>query len=346
MHTKNRRADPGIEADPYGEGAAVPASRAVDLLGGRFLFESDSKELLALVDQAYAGLPGQLFTPRPKTYRVKLMLTPAPARSKPRGARVKNPPPISMLHGAGFLGSATPSSTFVVLCPKERTGLVSVSAEMLRFPYHLRYEAIEFAAFTLACRAQGLMPLHAACVGVEGRGILLMGPSGAGKSTIALQCLLDGFDFLSEDSVFVAPRSMRATGAANFLHVRADSLRWVDQPRIHSIISSSAVIHRRSGIKKFEIDLRRKDFKLAKTPLKIIGVVFLSPQPSGRGPLLTRLSSRETLSRLRREQAYGASLPQWRSFSRRLLHLGGFEMLRGPHPRAGAQALRYMLQSA
>jgi hypothetical protein len=344
MHTKNRRTDHGIESDPYGEGAPVPVRRAVNLLGGRFRFESNSKELLALVDEAYAGLPGHLFSSTPKTFRVKLMLTPAPARSIRRTARRRTPPPISMLHGAGFLGSATPSSTFVVLSPRECTGLVSVSAEMLRFPYHLRYEAIEFAVFTLACRAQGLVPLHAACVGLHGRGILLMGSTGAGKSTVALQCLLEGFDFLSEDSVFVAPKSMRATGAANFLHVRADSLRWLGGSRVRSIISESPVIKRRSGIEKFEVDLRQKEFRLAKAPLKIVGVAFLSPRSVGRGPLLNPLSSSETLARLKREQAYGESLPQWRSFRRNILRLGGFEILRGPHPAAGAQALRSLLQ--
>lgn len=347
MHAKkDRRVEPGIEADPYGEGVLVPVRKAVNLLGGRFHFESDSKELLALVDAAYAGLPSHLFSSAPKTFRIKLMMTPAPARSRRRTAQQKEPPPIPMLQGAGFLGSATPSSTFVVLCPKERTGLVSVAAEMLRFPYHLRYEAIEFAVFTLACRAQGLVPLHAACVGLNGRGILLMGSSGAGKSTVALQCLLEGFDFLSEDSVFVAPKSMRATGAANFLHVRADSLRWLGRSRVRSIISGSPVIQRRSGIEKFEVDLRRKEFRLAKAPLKIMGVVFLSPQSGAPGRLLKPLANSATLARLKREQAYGESLPQWHSFRRNLLRLGGFEMLRGPHPAAGAAALRSLLQSA
>jgi hypothetical protein len=346
MNAKNRRVDPGIEADPYGEGASVPVRKPLNLLGGRFHFESDSRELLALVDAAYAGLPGHLFSSTPKTFRIKLMLTPTPAKASRRTAWQKEPPPISMLHGAGFLGSATPSSTFVVLSPKERTGLVSVSADMLRFPYQLRYEAIEFAVFTLACRAQGLVPLHAACVGLGGRGILLMGSSGAGKSTVALQCLLEGFDFLSEDSVFVAPNSMHATGAANFLHVRPDSLRWLGRSRARSIISRSPVIQRRSGIKKFEVDLRRKEFRLAKAPLKIIGVVFLSPQAGGTGPLLKSLSNSETLARLKHEQAYGESLPQWRAFSRKLLRLAGFEMRRGPHPSASAQTLRALLQSA
>jgi hypothetical protein len=343
MTTKNR-VDPDIASDPFSERTPSLASGKLNLMGGRFRFESNSEELLALVDAAYAGLPSHLFSPTPKTFRIKLMLTPKPTPgSLRRAARRTEPPPISMFNGAGFLGSATPSSTFVALCPKERTGLVSVSEEMLRFPYHIRYELVEFAVFTLACRAQGLVPLHAACVGLDGRGILLMGPSGAGKSTVALQCLLDGFDFLSEDSVFVAPKSMRATGTANFLHVREDSLRWLRRSRVRSIISESPVIQRRSGIEKFEVDLRRKEFRLAKAPLKIVGVAFLSPESGGTGPLLRSLSTSETLARLKAEQAYGASLPQWRAFSRTLLRLGGFEVLRGAHPAASVEALRSLL---
>jgi hypothetical protein len=343
MHTKNRRTDPGIQSDPFGERAPVLVRGPLNLMGGRFEFESNSKELLALVDAAYAGLPGHLFSPAPGIFRVKLMLTPAPAKSMRRTARPNEPPPTAMLHGPGFLGSATPSSTFVVLCPKERTGLVSVSGEMMRFPYHLRYEVIEFAVFTLACRAQGLVPLHAACVGLHGRGILLMGPTGAGKSTLALQCLLEDFDFLAEDAVFVAPDSMRATGTANFLHVRADSLQWLGRSRARSIISRSPVIQRRSGIEKFEVDLRRGKFHLAKTPLKIAGVAFLSPRSAGKGPQVRPLSESDTRARLQREQGYGASLPQWHAFNRKLLRLGGVEILRGPHPSTSVAALRSLL---
>jgi hypothetical protein len=155
-----------------------------------------------------------------------------------------------MIHGAGLLGGATFASNAVILSPREGAALVVVSPQMLRFPYHTRYELIEFAVFTLAARAQRLVPLHAACVGLDGRGILLMGPSGAGKSTVALHCLLNGFDFLSEDSVFVAPDTMLATGVANFLHVRADSLGWLGRSREAGAIAKSPVIQRRSGVKK------------------------------------------------------------------------------------------------
>jgi hypothetical protein len=346
MITKNHGMVPDIESDPFGERIETSTRRRLQLMGGRFDFESNSPELLRLVDAAYAGLPSHRFSSGSPRFRVRLLLMPRPAAAgvgdRPARARWQ-PPPISMIQGAGFLGSATESSTFVLLSPAQRTALVSVSQAMMRFPYNVRYELIEFAVFTLASRAQRLVPLHAACVGLDGRGILLMGPSGAGKSTVALQCLLDGFDFLSEDSVFVAPNSMRATGTANFLHVREDSLCWLGRSRVRSMIRNSPIIRRRSGVEKFEVDLRRGGFKLAKAPLKIIGVAFLSSRPAGTGPLLRSLSTSETLARLKREQAYGASLPQWRAFSRNLLRLGGFEVLRGAHPSASVEALRSLL---
>ena len=145
-----------------------------------------------------------------------------------------------MIEGGGILGSATDSSTFVVLSPERREALVSVSRSMLHFPVsRFGSELIEFAVFTLASRAQRLVPLHAACVGLNGHGILLMGLTGAGKTTVALHCLLNGFDFLSEDSVFVAPKSMTATGIANFIHVRAESLRWLEGSPLSLLIQRS-----------------------------------------------------------------------------------------------------------
>jgi hypothetical protein len=247
-----------------------------------------------------------------------------------------------MLNGAGFLGGAAPAANFVLVSPREHAAIAVISPQMLRFRYHTRYEMIEFAVFTLAARAQQLVPLHAACVGRGQRGVLLMGPSGAGKSTVALQCLSAGFDFLSEDSVFVAPDSMLATGVANFLHVRADSANW-QSPAEAARIRRSPVIQRRSGVKKFEMDLRQGPFRLAKSPLKIASIVFLSPRRAGAEPLLKPLSRSELLKRLAAEQAYAARQPQWRPFARNAARLTGYELRRGRHPHESAVALGSLL---
>jgi len=248
-----------------------------------------------------------------------------------------------MLSAPGLLGGATPSSNFVIVSPAERSALVAVSPWMLESAYHTRYELIEFAVFTLAARVQGLVPLHAACVGRNGRGILLMGPSGAGKSTVALQSLLQGLDFLAEDSVFVSPETMLATGIANFVHLRADSVRWIERDRDAAAIRRSPVIRRRSGVRKFERNLRNSGYRLAASALQITALVFLSPQAAGAGPVLNRLSRSALPAQLTAAQAYAANRPEWSAFSKRAARLEAFELRRGLHPREAVEALCTLL---
>src|SRR5580704_15630588 len=319
MTRKNQRIIPDLYADPFGE--RTPMLREhLQLLGARIRFESISRQLLHLVESAYGGLPRHRLSDAGPRLTVRLQLmSGGPSRS-----RRLEPPPLNMISGGGFLGGATRGSNFVVLSPQERSALVGISPQMLRFPYHTRYELIEFAVFSLAQRVQGLVSLHAACVGLGGRGVLMMGPSGAGKSTVALLCLLQGLDFLSEDAVFVAPDSLLATGIANFLHVPANSLRWIERNNA-AAIRHSPVIRRRSGVKKFELDLRRGGYRLAASPLQIGAVVFLSTKSAGTGPLLRPLSKSRLLANLVKAQAYAANQPEWPIFKRRVSRLDAFE---------------------
>jgi hypothetical protein len=327
---------PELLSDPFREHAALAVRGPLQLLGGRFTFESNSHQLLGLADVAYARLPRHRLAAEAPNLRVGLLL-----RSG-GGARF-GPPSLVTFSAAGFVGGASGSSSLVMVAPRQRSALVAVPAHMLRFPYHTRYELIEFAVFTLASRVQGLVSLHAACVGSGKRGLLLMGPSGSGKSTVALQALLQGFDFISEDSTLVAPVTMLATGVANFLHVRADALRWVSQARDLAAIRDSPVITRRSGVKKFEVDLRVGAHRLAASPLKLVAAVFLSAKNARGGRLLNPLSRRELLAKLTTTQVYAAQQPHWAAFCRKMAGLGAFELRRGRHPREAVEALGELL---
>lgn len=340
MIAKNDTMVPDQYVDPFGERSPTMIRERLQLLGARFRFESNSRQLLHLVDTAYTDLPRHRLSTAVPRLKVSLLLK---GDDPPHRRRRFEPPALNMFAGVGLLGGAPNSTNFVVVSPQDRAALVVVSPTMLRFPYHTRYELIEFAVFTLAARTQKLVSLHAACVGRGGRGILLMGPSGSGKSTVTMQWLLQGLDFLSEDSVFVTPDTMLATGVSNFLHVRSDSLRWVERPSEAATIRKSPVIRRRTGVRKFEVDLRRGRYRLSPSPLKITAVVFLSPQDAGSSPLLTPLSKARLLARLTAAQAYAASQPQWSTFSEGVSKLDGFEMRRGRHPLEAVEALRELL---
>jgi len=328
--------------DPFCERSPMAWRTRLQLLGGRFHFESNSRQLLRLVKVAYAGLPRHRFSPNAAPFRIRLRLVASNAlRTTPE------PPSLKTLSGpGGLLCGIMDAANFAVLSPNERSGLVVVSRDMLRHPYHVRYELIEFVVFTLASRAQGLVSLHAACVGRSGRGLLLMGSSGTGKSTLALHCLMQGLDFLAEDAVFVRPDQMMATGVSNFLHVRRDSLRFLDDASMVSRIRKSPIIHRRSGVQKFEVDLRHPGCRLALAPLGIDGIVFLSTRSAGFGTTVVPLRNRELITRLEAAQPYAAQLPTWQAFRKRLSGLRGFELRRGRHPAEAAVAMRHILDSA
>ncbi|WP_158628901.1 serine kinase [Dyella choica] len=326
-------------ADPFSERYPRHLSVHQQLLGGSFLFESDSQALLDLVVAAFGELPPHCFPGIAPELRVELRLV--PERNLPNAGE---PPPVQLQSGLGLLLGVINSANYVVISPAQRQALIVVSEDMLEFSYHLRYELIEFAVYVLATRCQGLVPLHGACVGREGRGILLLGDSGAGKSTLTLHGLLQGLDFLAEDAVFVQPESMLATGIANYLHVKADGLPLLDSEAARSWIGGSAVIRRRSGVEKFEADLRLGDGRLAAEPLKLVGAVFASAEVAeNSGALLRPIPKDEIAARLRADQPYASGQAGWLHFQQKLVRMGVHELRRGAHPRAAVEALHALL---
>jgi hypothetical protein len=328
-----------VNLDPFRERSEGFHVLQQQILGGSFHFESSSRALLQLVEAAYAGLPQHQLPGVVREFHIELRLVAA------RVAPVSDlPPPMQTQSGAGLLCGVMDASNYVVLSPTQGRALVVASADMLEWPYHLRYELIEFAVFTLATRGLGLVPLHGACVGRQGRGLLLLGASGSGKSTLALHGLLQGLDFLAEDAVFVEPVSMLATGVANFLHMKTDALHLVEDRAVRQWIRASPMIRRRSGVEKHEADLRQAQGRLAAGPLQIAGAVFVSSaNADDTSATIVPVPTTDIAARLARDQPYASGQPGWQPFLQRLSPLGVFELRRGAHPRASVDALLTLL---
>lgn len=325
------------DGDPFHERRPSVRSIRRQVLGGRFRFESDSEALLQLVEAAYGDLPDA--AEEGPEFRIELNL--APRRDVPPATG--GPPSVRTRAGAGFICGVMDAANYVVLFPAERRGLVVASHDMLGHPYHLRYELIEFAVFVLAARGMGLVPLHGACVGRHGRGVLLLGASGAGKSTLALHCLLHGLDFLAEDAVFVRPDTLRATGVANYLHLRTDVLRLVDAAT-GAWISAAPVIHRRSGVEKFEVDVRRRPRSSTTAALTLAAAVLVCGEPAADpDALLAPVPAGDIPACLSAGQAYAAGQPGWELFARQLQRRGVYRLARGRHPQAAVDALLQLL---
>jgi len=271
-----------------------------------------------------------------RDFHIELRLLP------PRGGH-RDAPPVRQQSGAGLLCGVMDECNYTLLDPQGHRALVVASQDMLGHPYHLRYELIEFAVFTLATRGMGLVPLHGACVGRAGRGVLLLGASGAGKSTLALHSLLCGLEFLAEDAVFVRPDSLLATGVPNYLHVQPEALGLLQHGPVRDWLARAPRIRRRSGVEKIEADLREGVGRLAAAPLELVGAVFVSRECAAAGaPVLTPLGD-AAAARLAADQPYAAGQPGWHAFVRGLMRRGVHELRRGAHPNASVEALRRLL---
>jgi len=77
---------------------------------------------------------------------------------------------------------------------------ITISRAAVRHPQYVRYFFLE----STACQhisTRYTTPVHAACVALNGRGVLLLGDSGAGKSSLAYACARAGWTFIADDSI-------------------------------------------------------------------------------------------------------------------------------------------------
>jgi hypothetical protein len=325
--------------DPFREHLPAPHRCVVNVLGTQVLARSNSRELLALLEHAFGALPRHALRSRPA--RLKLLLTLSPSTLRLPG---REPPELRLHSGPDALMGVVDAENFAVITPGTRSAFVAVGTAMLAYPYHLRYELIEFALLTLAARVQELVPLHAACVSLGGRGLLLDGETGAGKSTLSATCIASGFDLVAEDGVFVDPATLRATGCATFLHLRAESLRFVRDAWLRERFRAAPRIRRRSGACKFELDVRSGRLALAPRPPRLAAIIVLSTSAVRAGPLLAPLTHTQTRRFLKRDQPYAAGLPQWPAFLDRIESIPAYRLLRPKHPDDAVRELRALLE--
>jgi hypothetical protein len=327
-----------IPEDPFGEKGRRAMRWRARVLGASIEFSSNRRELLRIAREAFARVP-PLRWPHETRRTLRISLQHVKENESPRWTR---PPKPVLSSGAGLLCAHIDACNYVIIDTRSASALVQVGDSMLSHRQLVRYEMIEFAAIMLATREQGLVALHAGCVGAGGRGVLLLGASGTGKSTLTLNAALDGLDFLAEDSVFVHPETLRATGLSAYTHAREDALALIGDPRLRRAARRAPRIERRSGVRKREIDLRDGPARLASAPLRIVSTVVLSARPARGSTALVPLSMAQLKRVLRAEQPFAAARPGWREFERRVLRAGGFRLHRTP-PRQGARCLRELL---
>ena len=325
------------DRDPFAERLRGRHRQRFHALGAILEVEADDSRLLALAAHAFGSLPRQRLGKHTPRYVLRLRAA-VGSEARLTASRAQ------LISGAGVLGQVLDGDNYALVSPQLGSALVSISKRMLDRAYVARYDLIEFAAYTLVARSGGLVPLHAGCIGHGGRGALVLGDSGAGKSTLCVRAVAAGLDFLAEDAVLVTPSGLRATGLPTFVHLRCDSKAGLRDLRGSAAIVSAPVIRRRSGVRKFELDMRTGPYRVATQALDLERVVVLRAQRSGDAPTLRKLAPAQLRRELTRTQPYAAGLPGWPAFLRRLASLPGYELHRGAHPNDSVAELQRLFE--
>ena len=180
---KNHGMVPDLESDPFGErirrGAASPCNYLVGGSGSEHATRAAARRF-----RPYAGLPRHKLSATAPELRIQLLLTPPRRRMAGSPLSVRpafRPPPFRMLSGAGLLGGAARSSSFVV-CLRGSVRRSSWCLEMLK--HSTAGELVEFAV--LPSPRASTTGVAAACVGKKPRNSP-HGPSGA-ESQPSLCC--------------------------------------------------------------------------------------------------------------------------------------------------------------
>ena len=163
----------------------------------------------------------------------------------------------------------------------------------------------------------------------NGNGVLLIGASRTGKSTLACMRWLAGCSCCPKTAHSSAPKTLRATGVPNYLHLAPDSPRFVRPGVVRRAIERSPVIQRRSRARKFEVDVRKLR---GQAPARAVAArrhgLSLAP----------RRRSRATAERARSRRVHPAAAPR---ATVRLGEIVGLAGIRTPHRRvAGSYELR------
>lgn len=120
-----------------------------------------------------------------------------------------DPQSIAMLPGppqhecrGGLLLQVADADNMMVTDLRNGRAYGKVTASTVLCQSYFRYHFLEAAALSMIATKR-CVPIHGACVEVDGKGILLCGDSGAGKSTLSFGCARAGCTFVSDDASYL-----------------------------------------------------------------------------------------------------------------------------------------------
>lgn len=132
--------------------------------------------------------------------------------------------------------------------------------------------------------------LHAAAVGCDGKGVLIVGRGGSGKSTFSVSCLFAGLDFVSDDYTLVsASGPLRAMPLYTSVAVNPDMYEKLPQLGLPSVQPSATWCNGKLQFRLENHQLCQSLEIMAIIMPKVSGKEEVAITPSGAGAAMTQM---------------------------------------------------------
>lgn len=254
--------------DPHLYDFELPLRNAYHPLGFTVEVTTNSREVLAAAQESWGHFEKTFFEP---AVRLRLgVIEGGP----------KKCPPIPVKRGQfNLLTRIADQGNFVACDTRQGAAFGWVTSVAVENRAYLRYCFLEGPALELLSLLY-LTPIHAACVQLHGRGVLLCGDSGAGKSSLAFACARNGWRFLSDDGCFLIRKGMGrvVTGNPHQMRFRESAVKLFPE------LKNQRITPRVTG--KMAIELATASFREISTTSECLidYIVFLNrrePEPPG-----------------------------------------------------------------
>jgi len=163
-----------------------------------------------------------------------------------------------------------------VLCDLERgRSYTAMTRGMLESPLYVEYFFMMVPLCTLPAKT-----VHAACVALDGRGVMLCGDSGAGKSTLSYACARAGWEYVSDDGAYLLDCERRiVTGNSHQVRLRPSAAELFPE------LQGLAPTPRAAGKPSIEFSTVPMQHVKRRASVQVDSIVFLN-RKSGSPPAL------------------------------------------------------------
>ena len=259
-------------SDPVLARMPLPHHATFFPLGFPVEIQTNSSDVLDCAAESWLGYP-HLFRCKPIQLRVlvhELDNSECPPRPSIRA------------HGHLLMNMAD-SHHYSVLDLQQQFGFVYTGPAAVRDRSYFRYFFLESAALA-PISTRYTTAIHAGCVELNGRGVLLCGDSGAGKSTLSYACAQAGWTYITDDASFLVHGRNDRLVVGNFRQVRF-------RPSAVSLFPAleGTGIMRRAESGKPSVELFTSNHReLKRAPTSTIQHIIFLQRKGVRGPTLTR----------------------------------------------------------